>query len=123
MTTPPPVPPPIEPPSFAPISPNNGSIIAGCLTGCAIQIGFFALGALLSFLFESQIVRMGLGKYEGFVFMSWGLTQWIGIIPMIRSNQSQGKSKNVQGLIITGAIGVLLSTACASMLSNLGNMH
>ncbi len=45
--------------------------------------------------------------------MSWGLTQWIAIIPMIISNQKKGRRKNVQGLIIAGCIGVLLSSAHA----------
>ena len=97
--------------------------MVGCLTGCGVQIGFFALSGLFMFLFDSQLAGAGLAKYENWIFMSWGLTQWIAIIPMILSNQKKGRRSTVQGLVIAGAIGVLLSSACASMLGSLGNMH
>jgi hypothetical protein len=97
--------------------------MTGCLTGCAVQIGFFALSGIFMFAFDSQLGAAGLAKYENWIFMSWGLTQWIAIVPMIVSNQKKGRRKNAQGLIIAGCIGVLLSSACASMLGSLGNMH
>ena len=45
-----------------------------------------------------------------------GHTQWIGIIPLILQQRGKGRSKVVQDLLITGFIGLLLSSACATMM-------
>ncbi len=107
--------PELQPP--APQAPlvDNGSILAGCGLGCLIQIAFLAIGALVAFATP--------GRLSDISFFSVGVTQWLGIIPTIMVERSKNKSKTVTGLIITGCIGFLLSSACAAMVLNMGPMH
>ena len=86
---------------------NEGSVLKGCLMGCAAQIIFFFVG-----LAASGAMR---GKWGAFAFVSWGITQWIAIIPLIFNADAEGHTSTKQGLLIAGSLGVLLSAACGSM--------
>jgi hypothetical protein len=86
----------------------------GCLMGCACQIGFFAVGGVLASL--ASIANSSTLPYSAreVLFLSWGVTQWIALVPLIRSERAVGHSKTVQGMLISGCLGLLLSSACAS---------
>ncbi len=89
-------------------SSTGGSVGIGCLLGCLCQIGFFLLAMAGAFTMNNQLSK--------FVSLSWGVTQWIALIPLIQSQRSKGHHATVQGLLIMGSIGVLLSSACAAMM-------
>ena len=82
----------------------------GIAMGCAVQIGFFVLGILASLALSSS------GKLSDVAAVSWGVTQWIALVPLILNERSAGRPRRVTGLIIAGCIGVLLSSACASLI-------
>jgi hypothetical protein len=84
--------------------PPDDKVLDGCLFGCACQAAFCFLGFLAAFANS--------GKLSNFLFVSWGVTQWIAIGPLIWQQKSQGYPNRVKGLIVTGCIGVLLSSAC-----------
>lgn len=90
-------------------SSQGNSIGLGCLFGCLCQVGFIAAGVLTAFSLPG-------GKLQSVIFMSWGVTQWIALVPLILQQRGKGHSRTVQGLIVTGALGLLLSSACASTL-------
>ena len=83
-------------------------VLLGCLLGCACQAACWFLGLLAAFANS--------GKFSSFLFVSWGVTQWIAIGPLIWRQKSQGYPNRVKGLIVTGCIGVLLSSACGAMI-------
>jgi hypothetical protein len=88
--------------------PPDDKVIHGCLMGCAWQLIFGILGFVLAASFQGNLLA-------GFLFVSWGVTQWIAIGPLIWRERSQGYPNRVKGLIITGCLGVLLSSACGAM--------
>jgi len=112
-----PQPPPatIEPPPLPPPAPPNDSILRGFAIGCGVSIAFAVIGVIAALTIDSA----GSGKLSDYLFASWGVTQWIGILPLIANDQSKGRNKSVKGLIIAGCVGLLLSSACASILLNL----
>ena len=114
--------PPAVPPSpliDVPPPVDNDKFVLGCLTGCATTIAF----GLLSFVLAITIDSGGHGKLSDYLFASWGLTQWIGLIPLILSERKKGRRNRVTGIIVAGCLGLLLSSACAEIVINLGNMH
>jgi hypothetical protein len=104
----------LAPPPLPPRS-SNDSILRGFAMGCGTSIAFAVLGIIAALTIDSA----GNGKLSDYLFASWGVTQWIGILPLIANDQSKGRKKSVKGLIIAGCIGLLLSSACASILLNL----
>ena len=87
---------------------GDGSLLEGFGMGCLTQ---FVLG-LLSLL--AAVAGVGsIGKYVVVLAASWGLTQWIIIVPFIMRQRAKGHPKTVRGLLIAGGVGVLLSSACA----------
>jgi hypothetical protein len=94
----------------------QGRIISGLGLGCATQIVLFLLG-----LMGTSIPNHP--RLEMFFLLGWGLTQWIVLIPLIIRLRKQGQKRTIQGILIAGGIGVLLSSACASILSDMGSMH
>jgi hypothetical protein len=104
----------LEPPPL-PSRSSNDSILRGFAMGCGTSIAFAVLGVIAALTVDTA----GKGKLSDYLFVSWGVTQWIGILPLIANNQSEGREKSVKGLIIAGCIGFLLSSACASILLNL----
>jgi len=92
----------IEPAVPAPDNTTKGSVGIGCLIGFLCQIGFIVLGILAALRLNSMVL-----------WSSWGVTQWFVLIPLILQQRGKGHSRTVQGLIITGSIGLLLSSACA----------
>ena len=76
----------------------------GCLTQLATMLLIYCFLRLSSFL---------LGGASGYVVLSsWGVIQWLVLIPLILNQRGQGKTRTVQGLIISGCLGLLLSSAC-----------
>ena len=117
---PPPVPPvSIEPPALLPPRDPNDKFVLGCAMGCGMTIAFGALSFLLALAADSS----GHGKLSNYMFASWGVTQWIGIIPLILNDRKKGRKNRVMGMIVAGCLGLLLSSACAELVFNLGNMH
>jgi len=98
-----------ELPAFAQVQPvpATDSVARGCFFGCLCQLAFFGLGLLTIFVSN--------GKLQNAIFVGWGVTQWIGLVPLILRNKKQQNFATVQGLIISGALGVILSSACAAM--------
>jgi hypothetical protein len=87
----------------------------GCLMGFGTTVAFAILGVVAALTIDTA----GHGKLSDYLFVGFGVTQWIGILPLIANDQSKGRKNRVKGLIIAGCIGVLLSSACASILLNL----
>jgi hypothetical protein len=96
----------------------QNSLPVGCGLGCVSQVGFLALtsgvAALLTIL-EGWGGPQVPFQIKQALFLSWGITQWIALIPLIINQRAAGHSKTVQGMIISGCLGVLLSSACATM--------
>ncbi len=88
--------------------PSEGSVGTGCLLGCLCQIGFVLLSL-------TATVSLGNNRWGFFAWASWGLTQWIALIPVIRIQRAKEHHATVQGLLIAGSLGVLLCSACAAM--------
>jgi len=82
---------------------TRGSVATGCFLGCACQIPFILLGLLA--LTQSN---------HELLLASWGVTQWIALIPLIVRQRAKGHVATAKGLLIMGCIGVLLSSACAA---------
>lgn len=91
------------------ISPND-SLLKGCAVGFACQIGFWLLGSFLAFQADEH------SKWPSILFVSWGLTQWTALVPLILRQKAMNHPNTVQGLLIAGSVGVLLSSACAGMM-------
>jgi len=49
------------------------------------------------------------------ILTSWGITQWIALVPLILRERSKGNPNIAKGLVVTGCVGVLLSSACAGL--------
>ncbi len=115
------LPPPIPPSPLAdlPPPPENNNFFLGCLVGGGTTIAFGVLALLSALAADSS----GHGKLSNYLFASWGVTQWIGLIPMIVHDFKKGRRNRATGLIVAGCVGLLLSSACAEIIFNLGNMH
>lgn len=107
--TPPPI--PLEPPPARSSGPPNDNFILGFAMGCGTTIASLAACSLLAFTVN--------GKASDYAFMSWGVLQWLGLIPLILSQRSKGLKNRAAGIIVSGSITLLVSLACASMLSNM----
>jgi hypothetical protein len=83
----------------------------GCAMGCGVQLAFLALGAAISYFLKG-------GNDSVIATMSFGVTQWIALIPLIMKERGEGHTRRVTGMIIAGCLGLLASTACGSMLMN-----
>ena len=94
----------------------NNSIPVGFGIGCTCQFGFFLLGGAIASLASITDSRSIPFAARAALLLSWGITQWIALIPLIMSQRAAGNRKTVQGMIISGCIGVLLSSACAGMM-------
>lgn len=101
-----------EPPAFTQLDPQSSEdgVGRGCLYGCLCQAAFIALGLIA--VFASGSAK---GPGLGFLLVGWGLTQWIGILPLILRQRRQHHNETVKGLVLSGSIGLLLSAACAAM--------
>lgn len=91
---------------------TDDSLIQGCMMGCMIQILCLVL-AIAGFL---SVHSAMLGKI---LLCSWGFTQWIAIIPLVLKQRAEGRTGEVNGLLITGCIGLLLSSGCATATAGL----
>ncbi len=87
-----------------------GSVLAGFGMAflCQVICGLIA-GAFL------PIEGSGGPDWLVFELSSWGLTQWVGILPLVFIMRRRGNRRTVIGLLLMGAIGLLLSSACASV--------
>ena len=86
---------------------NDDRVIRGVGYALLSQITAFGLG------FVATIVPSFSWSALPYVLSSWGLTQWLVLAPLIRKQRTYGNSRTVQGIIITGCLGSLLSSACA----------
>ena len=98
----------IDPPSFSQQPSRPDGVLNGCFQGCLCQIGFFLLASLISVVLPEKV---GLT-----LIFSWGITSWIALIPLIRQARAEQRSATATGLLLTGCIGALASTACSPML-------
>lgn len=85
-----------------------GSVLTGCGLGCLVQFVCLAIGAIIAGAY-------GTSKYGYLAVAGFGFAQWIGLVPLIVHHRRRGQSNTVMGLCIMGGIGLLLSSACASM--------
>jgi len=99
-----------EPPTFTQLEQRSlgDGVGRGCLYGCFCQAAFIALGLVAVF-------APGGPKGPVALLVGWGLTQWIGIVPLILRQRRQHHNETVKGLILSGSLGLLLSAACAAM--------
>ena len=95
----------IEPPDLIQVPPDT--VGRGCLFGCLWQAGFIAASLLAAYVIRNS-------NLAGALLVSWGVTQWAALIPLILQQRAKGYPRTVYGLIIIGCIGLLLSSACAS---------
>jgi hypothetical protein len=100
----------IEPPNFAQTDSrlSRDSVGRGCLFGFLCQVAFILVSLLAVFSGRS-------GNLSVILLASWGVTQWAALIPLILRQRAKGHIETVQGLIIAGCAGLLLSSACAAM--------
>jgi hypothetical protein len=90
--------------------PDKGSIFVGCGIALLCQIFLGVLG----FFAIATIHKAGM-NWAVFALSSWGMTQWIGIVPLIFVMRRDGRKGTAKGLLLMGCIGLLLSSACASV--------
>jgi hypothetical protein len=62
---------------------------------------------------------VGKNTFAYVVLLSVGFVQWIALVPLILHQRRMNHPRTVQGIIIAGVIGVLLSSACAGLLGGL----
>lgn len=104
------LPPPLQPEPVA----GKGQareFLLGCSTGCLVQLVCFGIG----FLLAANILG---NREETLALSSWGVTQWLVLFPLILKRRRQGRRQVVLGMIASGCVGLLLSSACASMFWN-----
>ncbi len=87
---------------------REGNLLAGCAGGCLCQLALLALAAIISQTWRPAV------STDRFVFAMWGIGQWIGIVPLIIHERRSGRSQTALGLILSGAVGTLICSACAS---------
>ncbi len=92
------------------ISDHRDNTADGFAISCACQIVFFGLGMVGALASRSS------GMLTSLLSATWGITQWIALIPLILKQRAAGRTRMVNGLVICGFIGVLLSSACASFI-------
>ena len=89
---------------------TDGNLLTGILMGCGVQLIFIILGI---FLFSGVSPQGSQGsKIGNWALLGWGLTQWIGLVPLILHQRGKGRPKTMYGLLIAGGIGLLLNSAC-----------
>jgi len=96
-----------ESPNFTQPAEASGSLLEGCGLGCACQAVFFLLGLAAAYSAANRLTTL--------LWTGWGFTQWIALIPLIFQQRAKGHPKTVQGILISGFLGMLLSSACAAM--------
>jgi hypothetical protein len=52
-----------------------------------------------------------------FIFVGWGVAQWIVLLPLILYQRAKGRPDTVRGLIVAGCLTLLLSSFCAALVS------
>jgi hypothetical protein len=100
-----------DPPRLIP----SGSIMKGVLLTIAIQILFaivlplltLGIGSAVLHGYSPLIVPIALLRW-------WGIAQWIVLIPLCVLQTRKGNRMTMYGILITGGVGLLLSTACSS---------
>lgn len=90
--------------------PDQGSIFVGCGMALLCQVVLGVLG-----FFAIATIHKAGTNWAVFALSSWGMTQWIGIVPAAFSMKRKGMKRTVIGLVLMGSIGLLLSSACASV--------
>lgn len=94
-----------------PLPKDDGSVLAGCGIGCGVQVLF-----ILIFLLISTLTHPLSNKASGTAVIVFGFSQWLLLGPLIW--KLRGKRQTVVGMVLTGVIGVLLSSACGATLMN-----
>ena len=93
---------------------DRGRLIHGWAQGCITQLFFFIVGFLLASAFRT-LNNNGLVTL---LWTGWGVAQWLVLVPLILKNKREGRTGTVQGLILSGSLGLLLSSACAGLFLN-----
>ena len=87
---------------------DEGSIGAGCLWGCLVQV----IAGITPLLFVGMIPATE--KYFTIAAALFGVTQWLVLGPLIRLWWT--KKRTIVGIIIIGSLGTLLSSTCGMLL-------
>ena len=61
-------------------------------------------------------LTLGTGGFSLMIFFSWGIIQWIALVPLIMKQNAAGHPKTARGLKISGFLGFLLSVGSAGLL-------
>jgi hypothetical protein len=102
-------------PRDVPSPPINDSIGRGVLLTIALQILFIVAVPLLTLGLMSAVSYRGRAVGMPFtLFRWWGIAQWAALIPLCALQARKGNRMTMYGILITGAIGLLLNTACSS---------
>lgn len=86
---------------------RRDKISKGVGLGCASQVAAFAAGYLV------VVLSGGGSKLLLFFLAGWALTQWLLIVPLIIRHRRRGDRNIIKGLLVTGGLGLLLSSVCA----------
>jgi hypothetical protein len=105
---------PPRPPSDAD-QPQPGSFREGCGIGFLVQLSFLVLAIAGAYSTNGQTAV--------YILSSFGLAQWLAILPMMGSQKSKGQTQTSNGLfaagmggVIVGSILFLLGSACGPSL-------
>jgi hypothetical protein len=64
-----------------------------------------------------------MGRFAFGLMAAFGVIQWIGLVPLILKARASERPETALGLIITGCLGLLLSSACGTWLYFLSHPH
>ena len=92
---------------------SNDRLGTGFGMGCVCLVIFYALSHVVGRTVE---VTAGPSFVSLSIHYSWGVTQWIAVIPLIRQHQAAGHPLIARGLKVSGFIGLFLSVASAGFL-------
>jgi len=92
---------------------SNGEFWRGLAVGLGTNALFGLALPLLALSVFGNVDALGLlGVLGGLVAFGIGLSQWLWLVPMIRKARGQKEDARAKGLLVAGAITVLLNGAC-----------
>ena len=97
---------------FGEDEPDKGDAFSGCTVGCLVQTAFL-IGLVISGFAMGDAAHRGYERILGAAI----LAGQIGAMVLLgRHYRTSGKTDSLQGVIISAAIGFLLSSTCAGMI-------